>query len=136
MIRERTVKSICILVLLLSALLLGACALSFEAPAVDSDNGIEAILLTDPNPPLATQETTLKITLRDRTGDGIPGAKLSLDLTVPGTETPPSHPAVTEVGDGLYEARTTLAATGPWQIILAAQYKGKTDYFTFPVTVK
>ncbi len=135
MVRERTVKRVFFLLFLFLVLLLGACNQA-PPPAIDSENGIEAVLLTDPDPPALMQETVLKITLFDHTRQEIAGAKLSLDLTMPGMEMPPNQPAVTEVDSGLYEARTILTMAGPWDVLLTVQYAGKTDYFNFPLEVK
>ena len=103
----------------LSAALILVCAVSAAWAAgcrSDPSEQITAEWAIEPSPPLAGSQAVARVTLRDRAGKPVVGARLNLEglMSHPGMQ--PVVADVTELGGGIYQAPLRLNMEGDWTI--------------------
>ncbi len=103
-----------------------------SAPAASSQSQPAATLdvLTTPNPP-ARGNNRLRVTLKDRDGHPIDGARVSVTfhmaaMPAMGMSAMRETAALTNRGGGVYEGAFTLASGGTWQVTAVAAKNGRT----------
>jgi YtkA-like len=115
------------------AVALSACGkAATPTPLAQTVGAWTATLSIVPNPPKSMGDATLELSLRDAQGQPVSGAEVRFDLTMPGMGMPPNQPVASEVGDGLYRARTIFTMAGKWLITADVSLQGTSERFAFP----
>jgi hypothetical protein len=119
----------------LTAVVILACSLATACAApgcdVHSDreresNGATSISWTplDPSPPFAGTPLVVRLTLRDREQKPVTGARLQLEGLMSHPGMAPVTVAVTERGNGEYEAPLQFTMAGDWILVVTGELPG------------
>ena len=104
---------------LTAALLLASCCVAIGCVRRASD--VTVTWKIEPTPPVAGASTLVRFMLRHEDGTPARGARLTLEghMSHPGMT--PITTAVTERGDGVYDARLHLSMAGDWVFVVAGE---------------
>lgn len=124
--------------MLVAAVVLAACG-SGSAPAGAATSGggpANVTLNSEPNPPVANQEATLKVRLADAAGKGVPGARVN----VSGKHTEMAHGTIDvsarDAGNGEYVVKLMPSMPGKWKFTVWADVGGANKKADFDLEVK
>jgi hypothetical protein len=98
------------------------CDVHWERERDSSDVGIAWAL--DPSPPLAGTPIVVRLTLRDRDQKPVTGARLQLEGLMSHPGMAPVVAAVTERGNGEYEAPLQFTMAGDWILLVTGELPG------------
>jgi hypothetical protein len=84
--------------------------------AIQESGGMLVSLALNPYPPSGTQASDFEVTLTDTSGNPLPGADISLDLTMPSMWMPPNQISLQPIQDGKYHASGHFTMRGMWRI--------------------
>ncbi len=104
----------------LTTALLACCCISIGCGGPASDT-VSAAWSIDPAPPATGVATVARITLKDKNQQALRGAKLRLEghMSHPGMA--PVTSAITERGEGVYDARLQFSMAGDWTLVLTGE---------------
>ena len=118
----------------LTAVVIFACSLATAcaAPGCDvhsdrqpeSSGAINVSWTLDPSPPFAATPTVVRLTLRDRDQKPVTGARLRLEGLMSHPGMAPVTTAVTERGNGEYEAPLQFTMAGDWILLVTGELPG------------
>ena len=83
-----------------------------------SAGGMTGRLTMSPEPAAAMKPLRLSVALTDAAGRPAAGRTVAFDLSMPSMTMAPNRPAVSEVGEGVYEATSMLSMPGDWRLIV------------------
>jgi hypothetical protein len=133
---QALIRCVALAVLIAGAAALEACNASASPSLVSKGAGAAAALTIEPFPPVSLKASRLELTLSDAGGQRIAGARVRLDLTMPGMEMPPNRLDLREAGAGLYRGEALFTMAGDWQIRAEAAVAGGLELFNFRVRVE
>jgi len=127
-VASRAQRRVLTAVLLACSLATTACA----APGCDvhwdrereSSGAINVSWTLDPSPPLAGTPIVVRLTLRDRDQKPVTGARLRLEGLMSHPGMAPVTAAVTERGNGEYEAPLQFTMAGDWILLVTGELPG------------
>ena len=90
----------------------------------ESNGAISVSWTLDPSPPLAGTPTVVRLTLRDRDQKPVTGARLRLEGLMSHPGMAPVTAAVTERGNGEYEAPLQFTMAGDWILLVTGELPG------------
>jgi hypothetical protein len=118
----------------LTALVILVCsfAMGCAAPGCDvhwdrereSSEAVGVAWTLDPSPPLAGTPIVVRLTLRDRDQKPVTGARLRLEGLMSHPGMAPVTAAVTERGNGEYEAPLQFTMAGDWILLVTGELPG------------
>lgn len=118
------------------ALVLVAGAWGVAGPPAVQTEGLVISLAVAPSRPARHERTTFEITVRDATGNPAAGARVSLDLTMPGMAMAEHRPTVLERGAGRYVAVGAFSMGGEWLATVEVVQDGRRVRAEFRVRVR
>lgn len=118
------------------ALVLVAGAWGVAGPPAVQTEGLVISLAVAPSRPARHEGTTFEITVRDATGNPVAGARVSLDLTMPGMAMAEHRPTVLERGAGGYVAVGTFSMGGEWLATVEVLQDGRRVRAEFRIRVR
>jgi len=124
------------LFLFLLTFTLAACQKYPAQKLTQTKNGMMAVFSMSPATPAMMDAVALTLNLRDANGQGIQGAQVTCDLTMPSMSMPPNQPQPTDAGNGMYTANTTFTMSGAWRAEVTVTYQGVTTPFTFDFSIR
>ena len=87
--------------------------------------------------PSKVGENDIQLSLADANGNAIVGAKIQSSVAMTSMDMGTSHPAVKEVGKGIYTVRAAFAMAGPWRITFTVTgLDGQSGTFGFDFEAK
>jgi nitrogen fixation protein FixH len=92
-------------------------------------------LAFSPDPPVAGQETTIRVRLTDDAGKAVAGAQVKASLVMTTMDMGKNELTFTDQGGGAYQASAKFTMSGPWNTVVAATVGGQSGQQTFPVVV-
>ena len=90
----------------------------------ESSGAINVSWTLDPSPPLAGTPIVVRLTLRDRDQKPVTGARLRLEGLMSHPGMAPVIAAVTERGNGEYEAPLQFTMAGDWILLVTGELPG------------
>jgi len=90
----------------------------------ESNGAISVSWTLDPSPPLAGTPIVVRLTLRDRDQKPVTGARLRLEGLMSHPGMAPVTAAVTERGNGEYEAPLQFTMAGDWIMLVTGELPG------------
>lgn len=93
-------------------------------------------LNTEPAHPKYGEETTFRVTMQDKAGNPVPGAKVEADLKMKSHDMGKNVVLLADNGQGVYEGRGKFSMAGPWDVVVVASKEGTTGMQTFNVVAR
>jgi hypothetical protein len=124
--RRRVLTSVVILAGLAAACAAPGCDVHWERPGDSGDVGVAWTL--DPSPPLVGTPIVVRLTLSDRDQKPVTGAHLQLEGLMSHPGMAPVTAAVTERGNGEYEAPLQFTMAGDWILLVTGELPGGTPF--------
>jgi hypothetical protein len=117
--------------------MLTACGDSANSTPTGVVGDLNLTLSTVPDPPASRIDVILRITVTDKAGTPVEGARVELSADM----TTMSHPGVGGVladkGGGIYEGTGNFVMGGPWRVeVVATKDGGQRTTGTFDIEVK
>ena len=124
------------LVVLLAALVLGACAAPTGAPAPAPSGPPQVTLTTNPDPAGSAGETELVVEVKDSAGKPLNGVKVLVTADMAVHSMGAMQGEATDQGNGRYATKVPFGMAGNWKVIIEVRQGDTvlaTQDFTIPV---
>jgi hypothetical protein len=99
-----------------------------------TDQGIKLSAKLQGNPQVG--ENAFELTVLDKNGTPVTGAKIMLSVAMTSMDMGTSHPSVKEIGGGKYTAIVNFAMAGPWRVTAMITTSGQTASKEFDFVAK
>lgn len=106
-----------------------------ERPRAAPAEPFQMELQVEPEKPFANQPVTLRLTLRDKAGSALSGARVTADLGMPFHDMGENEVEFAEKGSGVYEAPARFTMEGPWEAHVTAEKDGRSAKKLFDLRV-
>jgi nitrogen fixation protein FixH len=118
-------------------LLLGACGAPGGGDLNRQQQTIDGLTFTfeSPRTPSVLEQVQFRVTLTDGNGNGVEGADVYLDMTMPAMPMGKNAPIADEQGGGVYTAQGIFDMAGDWELDVHAAVDGEAYMATFTSVV-
>jgi hypothetical protein len=116
--------------------LLVGCAPSSPGALALTSSGLVLELKTFPNPPVPMRATEIQARLTNASGNPIPKAAITLDLSNPDSTTQASSLKLTDSGNGYYLSPVIFTTAGEWEITVSVSIQDQKESFHFTINTK
>ena len=106
------------LVVLLAAVVAGACAAPAAAPAPAASGPLQVTVTTNPDPAAAAGETELAVDVKDSTGKPLNGVKVLVTADMAAHSMGAMQGEATDQGNGRYATKIPFGMGGDWKITI------------------